>query len=112
MLITFKNKKLEKEFCDKKTLKRRWGPEQAKIIARRLTELAAAGNLETLRKLPQLRVHELKGDRTGQISIDVKHPYRLLFIPDHEGNPRKEDGGLDWLKVTKVKILGVEDIHE
>jgi plasmid maintenance system killer protein len=76
-----------------------------------LTELAAAENLETLRKVPQLRVHELSGDRAGQISLDVKHPYRLLIIPDHEETPRKEDGGLDWQKITKVKVLGVEDIH-
>ena len=111
MLITFKNKKLEKEFCDEKTLKRKWGTEQAKLIARRLAELAAAENLEILRKLPQVRAHELSGDRAGQISLDVKQPYRLLIIPDHEETPRKEDGGLDWQKITKVKVIGVEDIH-
>jgi len=112
MLITFKNKKLEKELCDEKTLKRRWGSEQAKLIARRLTQLDAAENLEILRKLPQVRAHELSGNRSGQISLDVKQPYRLLIIPDHEETPQKEDGGLDWQKVTKVKVLGVEDIHE
>ena len=111
MLIFFKNRKLEKEFCDEKALKRRWGAEQAKLIARRLTELAAAENLETLRKLPQVRAHELLGDRAGQISLDVKHPYRLLVAPDHEETPRKGDGGLDWQKITKVKVLEVEDIH-
>jgi proteic killer suppression protein len=65
MLIKFKSKALEKEFCNEKTLKRRWGVEQAKLIARRLTELAAAENLETLRKLPHVRAHELSGDRAG-----------------------------------------------
>jgi len=25
--------------------------------------------------------------------------------------PQKEDYGLDWQKITKVKIPGVEDIH-
>jgi len=111
MLITFKNKKLEKEFSDEKALKRRWGSEQAKLIARRLTELVAAENLETLRKLPQVRAHELSGDRAGQISLDVKQPYRLLIVPDHEEKPLKEDGGLDWQRITKVKVLGVEDVH-
>jgi plasmid maintenance system killer protein len=111
MLMSFKNRKLEKEFCNERALKRRWGADQGKLIARRLTELAAAENLETLRKLPQVRAHELVGDRIGQISLDVKHPYRLLVTPDHEETPRKEDGGLDWQKITKVKVLGVEDIH-
>jgi proteic killer suppression protein len=111
MLICFKDGKLEKYFCDERTLKRKWGAEQAKLIARRLTELAAAENLETLKKLPQVRAHELAGDRAGQISLDVKSPYRLLVTPDHEETPRKEDGGLDWQKITKVKVLGVEDTH-
>ena len=79
MLITYKNNKLEKEFCDIKLLKRRWGEEQANLIARRLEQLKAADNLEVLRTLPQLRAHELKGNRAGQISLDVKHPYRLLI---------------------------------
>ena len=111
MLITYKSKKLEKQLCDEKALKRRWGAEQAKSIARRLTEIAAAENLEILRKLPQVRAHELSGNRAEQISLDVKQPYRLLIIPDHEETPRKEDGGLDWQKITKVRVLGVEDIH-
>jgi proteic killer suppression protein len=34
-----------------------------------------------------------------------------LITPDHENPPRKEDGGLDWKKTTKIKVLGVEDTH-
>ena len=112
MLITYKNSKLEKEFCDLKLLKRRWGDKQGYLIAQRLTEIGAAENLADLARLPQLRVHELKADRKGQISIDLKHPYRLLIVPDHEETPLKEDGGLDWPKITRVKVLGVEDTHD
>jgi proteic killer suppression protein len=112
VLLSFKNKGLEKEFCDIKLLRRRWGEEQSKLIARRLGELRAADNLEVIRTLPQLRAHELKGNRAGQISLDVKQPYRLLIVPDHEETPRKQDGGLDWQEITKVKILGVEDTHD
>jgi plasmid maintenance system killer protein len=112
MLSSFKNSKLEKEFCNIKLLKRRWGEEQGRLIARRLEQIKAAENLGILRTLPQLRAHELKGEFKGQISLDVKHPYRLLIVPDHEETPRKEDGGLDWHKVTKVKVLGVEDTHD
>ena len=111
MLLSYRNKKLEKEFCDTKLLKRRWGEEQGNLIARRLEQLKAADNLEVLRTLPQLKAHELRGNRAGQISIDVKHPYRLLIEPDHEEIPRKQDGGLDWQKITKVKVLEVEDTH-
>ncbi len=44
--------------------------------------------------------------------MDLDHPYRLIFIPDHGPVPRHEDGGLDWSLVTAITILGVEDTHE
>jgi proteic killer suppression protein len=112
MLLSFYTGKFEKECNDLKALTRRWGPEQAKLIARRLAELEAADNLEVLRSLPQVRAHELKGSRAGQISLDVKHPYRLLIAPDYDDPPCKKDGGLDWQRITKIKILGVTDTHE
>ena len=111
MLLSFKNKGLEKEFCDIKLLIRRWGKVQANLIALRLDQLRAADNLAILRTLRQVGAHELTGDRAEQISLDVKQPYRLLIVPDHEETPRKQDGGLDWQKITKVKVLGVEDTH-
>ena len=111
MDISFKSKKLEKNLSDKKALIRRYGAEQAKKIEQRLVELQAAENLDILRTLPQARAHELSGNRAGQISLDIKNPYRLLTIPDYEDPPRKADGGLDWKKVTKIKILKVEDTH-
>ena len=56
--------------------------------------------------------HELtKGKRSGKLSVDLDHPYRLIFIPDHDPVPRRDDGGLDWSQVTTIKIVGVEDTH-
>jgi len=112
MLLSFHTRKLEKECNDLKALTRQYGDIQAKLIARRLAELEAADNLEILRLLPQVRAHELKGSRAGQISLDVKHPCRLLIAPDYDDPPCKKDGGLDWQRITKVKILGVYDTHE
>lgn len=111
MEITFRNTKLAKELADEKTIFRKYGPDNGRRICQRLDDLRASENLETLRFLPQLRAHELTGDRAGQISVDVKHPRRLLLVPDHPETPRKADGGLDWLKITKVKILGISDTH-
>jgi proteic killer suppression protein len=111
MIISFKDSKTQKVFCDVRALTRKWGAEQARMLGRRLNELAAAENLGILRSLPQMHAHELSGDRAGQISLDIKQPYRLLIMPDHEETPRKKDGGLDWKQITKIKILGVEDTH-
>jgi len=111
MIILFRSKKLEKTLSDRKTLVKHFGLEQARKIQQRLFELQAADNLGILKSLPQVRAHELAGNRAGQISLDLKHPYRLLIVPAYDDPPRKKDGGLDWEKVAKIMILEVEDTH-
>jgi hypothetical protein len=44
-------------------------------------------------------------------SVDVKHPYRLLMVPDYAETPRKPDGGLDWAGITKVIVTEIVDTH-
>jgi hypothetical protein len=41
----------------------------------------------------------------------LDHPYRLIFIPADDPIPTKDDGGLDWSKVTAVEILEIADTH-
>ena len=58
------------------------------------------------------RCHELtSGRRKGQLTVDLDHPYRLVFVPKHDLLPLRE-GGLDWSRVTAIEIIGVEDTHE
>jgi proteic killer suppression protein len=63
-----------------------------------------------MRNMPG-RCHELKGHLAGTLSIDLKHPLRLLFKPEPPP-PLKEDGGLDWAQVEAVVICRVEDTHD
>jgi proteic killer suppression protein len=86
---------------------------QAKKIRRRLDDLRAAPTLETLRPpgFPG-RCHELKGKRKGQLSLDLEHPYRLVFEPATNPAPTLADGGLDWAKVAAVRIIGIADTHD
>lgn len=95
---------------DPKELKKRFGP-LAKKVHQRMKELEAARDLSVLGTLPGMRCHELKGDRKGQLSINISGNQRLFFEPDQETIPEKEDGGLDWERVEKVKVLEVEDPH-
>jgi len=111
MDIVFHTEKLAKEFNTQKILIKRHGPERAKRIARRLKQLGAATVLEDLRNTPG-RCHELSGNRAGELTLDLDGPYRLIFKPEHNPPPTKEDGGLNWTQVTAVIILGVEDTHE
>jgi plasmid maintenance system killer protein len=99
------------EWNDTKRLVRKHNTQRAKLIRRRLDDLRAAQSLEVMRNLPG-RCHELKGDRSGQISIDLDGPYRLLFRPAHNPPPTKQDGGLDWTRVTAIVLVGVVNTHE
>lgn len=114
MDIYFKNKKLEKEFNTGAQLDKVHGALRAKKIRLRMAALRAAKNLMDFwpPKSGPSRCHELKGTRKGQISVDLDHPYRLIFAPAHDPVPKKNDGGLDWSQVTAIIILGVEDTHE
>lgn len=111
MEIVFRTGKFEKQCNDDREASRTWGAEQARRLRGRLDDLAAAEHLGVMRFLPG-RAHELKGDRQGQISIDLRHPYRLIFEPADDPIPTKPDGGLDWDAVTSVRILDIEDTHE
>jgi plasmid maintenance system killer protein len=111
MDIIFLDRKFEKSCNSRKSLVKEYGDRQAERIGRRLDELRAAAVLEDIRSLPQARCHELRGDRSGQLSVDVVHPYRLIFRPS-EPVPRKPDGGIDWSRVTAIGIIGIEDTHE
>jgi plasmid maintenance system killer protein len=109
--INFSSEKFRKECNDHKTLVRRHGKRRADLLRRRLDDLAAADFLEVMRNLPG-RCHALTGDRAGQISLDLDGPYRLIFTVSNNPVPTKDDGGLDWAKVTAVRIIGVDNTHE
>lgn len=64
-----------------------------------------------LKSLPG-RCHELKGNKKGQLSLDLKHPLRLIIEPANIDAEQKEDGGLDWASVTGIMIIDIEDTHD
>ena len=114
MDISFKSTKLEKEFNEGKRLKKVHGDLRAKKIGLRLAEFRAAISLNDFwpPKSGPGRCHELTGKRKGELSVDLDHPYRLIFVPNHEPVPLKPDGGLDWKQVTAIMITEIEDTHE
>lgn len=76
-----------------------------------MDELRAADKLSDISYVPPQRLHELIGDKAGTFSVDLIHPYRLLFSPANDPLPCKSDGGIDLTQVPAVVILGVEDTH-
>ena len=92
MDILFSSTKLAKILNSTKELRKCYGADCGGRIGRRLDDLRAADNLAVIRKLSQMRCHELTGDRKGQLAADV-------------------NGGLDWENVRTIRILEVIDYH-
>lgn len=111
MEIVFRSPKLQKECSIERESKRQWGAPNAKKIRQRLADLQAAETLADVSTLPPARCHPLHGDRAGRFAVDVHQPHRLIFEPANDPVPMKEDGSIDLTKVTKVRILEVEDYH-
>ena len=111
MEVRFKKSKMAKACSSDAEARKKWGDPMARRLQQRLMELVAADTLADISHLPPARYHEEIGDRAGQISVDLVHPFRLIFEPDHDPVPRKPDGGLDRGSVTRVLVLEVCDPH-
>jgi len=109
--ILFKDNQIRK-ICNRYHIAvRRWGEENARLLRKRMDEIRDSENLAVLMSIPPARCHPLKGSMKGKYSVDLKHPYRLIFAPAHDPLPELPNGGLDCRRVTIVKILGKEDTH-
>ncbi|MBM79938.1 MAG: killer suppression protein [Planctomycetaceae bacterium] len=82
----------------------------ANKIQIRLFSLSVADTLEQMRGVLG-RCHELTGDLSGCLALDLVHPMRLVFFPNHDPVPRSESGALVWVQVTRVTILDIRDYH-
>ena len=111
MDIQFANEALRKLCHDDGRAKKSLGDPGAKKLRSRLDDLRDAPNLETMRSLPG-RCHELRGDRAGCLALDLHGAKRLVFEPLDQPPPAKPDGGLDWTKVTGVRVVFVGDYHD
>jgi plasmid maintenance system killer protein len=107
--VSFDDADLAETCRNERELRKKHGAVRARKIQQRLKALQGAETLGDMKHLPG-RCHELHGDLTGVLSLDLDHPYRLLFRPsaDHPAGP---GGGLDWTVVTAVTVIGIVDTH-
>ena len=111
MDIVFRTRKLEKTFNSADELKKVYGAPMARKIQVRLAVLKAARTLALVPTTPPDRCHQLSGKRDEQFAVDLVHPRRLVFEPNHEPLPRRDDGGIDTEQVTAITIIEVVDYH-
>ncbi len=111
MIIYFHTNKLQRVCNSEKEAIRKLGHVCGRKLMQRLQELDAADSLADISRVPPPRCHEQTGDRKGQLSVDLQHPYRLFFIPANIPLPQLPAGGLDWAKVTEIEIVDIADPH-
>lgn len=110
MEISFASRKLKKLCESEQELRKAYGSDCAKKLMRRLTELRAATTLEDMRNLPG-RIHELRGDRHGQLAIDLSDGRRLVIAPRDGWPAEKEAGAHVWATIDAVHVLEIADYH-
>ena len=111
MEVTFRTRKLQKTLNSKDSLTREYGNQMTQRIILRLAVLKSATSLAKVPTTPPDRCHMLTGDRSEQFAVDLIHPQRLIFEPNHDPIPRKEDGGIDLDEVKAVTVIGIIDYH-
>jgi proteic killer suppression protein len=107
--VSFEDPGLAETCQNIRELRKRHGEVRARRIKQRLADLEAAETLAAMRFLPG-RCHELHGNLAGLLSLDLDHPYRLLFKPAGNLKPGP-GGGLDWSAVHAVVVVRIEDTH-
>ena len=111
MEIAFQTRKLAKTFNSTDVLQKVHGADMNRVIMKRLAVLKAARTLALVPTTKPDRRHQLRGDRDEQFAVDLMHPRRLVFEPDHDPLPRRDDGGFDTEQVTAITIIDVIDYH-
>jgi proteic killer suppression protein len=113
MDIRFATKKLQKELSEGKAMVKAHGATRSKRLKIVMAALSAAPTLSIFAPpmSPPHRCHELTGNRKGQITMDLDHPYRLIIRPNHDPLPMRAEGGLDWKAVTAIVIVEIKDTH-
>ena len=111
MEVSFSSRKMQKICNSQKEMQAKYGDRMAEALQQRLGELKAADTLGDMKRLPAARCHELTQQRKGQLAVNLIHPRRLVFEPDHHPLPTRPTGGLDWTKVTRILIIEVVDYH-
>ena len=111
MEITFRTHRLLRIFDSDRNLRRQFGAAMTRTIVMRMNLLRESATLSEIPTTSPERRHILAGQRRGQYAVDLLHPYRLVFVPNHFPVPTLGEGGVDLDRVTAIEIIEVIDYH-
>lgn len=85
------------------------GSKVAEILKHRLADLRAATSVRDL-VAGRPRVFS-DGAHKRCMAIDLCDGYRIVFCANHNRNPTTDADDLDWPRVNRIRILGIESSH-
>jgi proteic killer suppression protein len=109
MEIDFLDTKLQNLCENQREAITKLGPDGAKKLRTRLSDLEAASNVS---ELVAGHPHSLNPDSLREFAVDLSNGKRLVFKPNHEITPLNEHNNTDWSNVTKIKIVYIGDYHK
>lgn len=99
--------KIEKLLMDERALKTAFNQKVATKIMQRIAELQGAENLTEVSTVPPPRLHQLKGKRKEQFSLDLTGNYRLII----EAYDKNDLLTTDRNESVAVAIVEIVDYH-
>ncbi len=119
MEIVYKNKKTEKQCTSLKEATKLFGGNKLLAISlqSRINAIREASVIKDIILMPQMRFHQMKGDRKGTFAIDVKtkkENWRIILRPLDENKERFNPCNIDEIAsyVEIVEITEVSDHYE
>ncbi|HED30121.1 MAG TPA: killer suppression protein HigA [Prosthecochloris aestuarii] len=111
MNLRYRTRKLEKTVDSFSSIKKNYGT-RAKQVYQRIDDLEMAACLADMFTIQSAHCHELTGERSGEFAVSISRNHRIIFLPDHDPVPCKEDGGIDITLVESIVIIAIgEDYH-
>lgn len=108
MQLAFETKQIRTVCEDEVQAKVELGETVAKMLKHRLADLRAATSVKDLvAGKPRL----LPKPEANNMAIDLGDEWQLVFMPNHVSNPMTQENNLDWSRVTRIKILRIEEGH-
>ncbi len=109
MDILFKDDKLERLCREVRRMERELGKPCARKLRARIKDLSAA---ECMREIRVGRPHPLRGGLAGCLALDLAGGKRLVLEAANDPVPRRDDGSIEWDRVTAVRIVFIGDYHD
>ena len=84
MIVIFRTRQLERCYREYRKAVKAYGENAATRYISRINTIKQVRDIEELMKLPGLRCHPLKGNRTGRYAVNITGFYRLIFSLEGE----------------------------